>query len=84
MRYQYHQSGTGPFALESYLPGELIVLRRFAGYADVSTNVLPMTGEEIDRVEFSVITDLEADLLALGSAIPRMWLTMFRHPPRKI
>ena len=65
LRYQYHQSGTGPFALASYLPGELIVLRRFEGYADVSTLVTPLTGDEINRVEFSIITDSEADLLAL-------------------
>ena len=65
LRYQYHQSGTGPFALASYLPGELIVLRRFGGYADASTIESPMTGDEIDRVEFSIITDSEADLLAL-------------------
>ena len=65
LRYQYHQSGTGPFALESYLPGELIVLRRFGGYAAVSKIESPMTGDEIDRVEFSINTDSEADLLAL-------------------
>lgn len=65
LRYQYHQSGTGPFALTSYLPGELIVLRRFDGYAEVSKIDSPMTGDEIDRVEFSIITDSEADLLAL-------------------
>lgn len=65
LRYQYHQSGTGPFAMASYLPGELIVLRRFAGYEDISTIESPVTGDEIDRVEFSIVTDSEADLLAL-------------------
>lgn len=65
LRYQYHQSGTGPFVLASYLPGELIVLRRFGGYAEVSPIESPMTGDEIDRVEFSIITDSEADWLAL-------------------
>lgn len=65
LRYQYHQSGTGPFALASYLPGELIVLRRFGGYAEVSTSEAPMTGDEIDRVEFSIITESEVDWLAL-------------------
>ncbi len=65
LRYQYHQSGTGPFALASYLPGELIVLRRFGDYAELSQIDSPMTGDEIDRVEFSIITDSETDLYAL-------------------
>lgn len=65
LRYQYHQSGTGPFMLESYLPGELIVLRRFDGYSGGLTINALLTGGEIERVEFSIIGDSEADLLSL-------------------
>lgn len=65
LRYQYHQSGTGPFMLESYLPGELIVLRRFGRYSDDATINSPLTGDEIERVEFSIISDSEAALQSL-------------------
>ncbi|MDE2748609.1 MAG: ABC transporter substrate-binding protein [Chloroflexota bacterium] len=68
LRYQYHQSGTGPFALVDYLPGERIKLRRFDGYAVDPAIYAPLSGDEIEAVEFSVMRDGEADLLSmLGS-----------------
>ncbi len=70
LRYQYHQSGTGPFALEDYLPGERVILRRFDGYAVDPPIYAPLDGDEIDIIEFTVTRDGEGDLLSiLGSTI---------------
>ncbi len=55
LRYQFHQSGTGPFALEKYLPGDRIVLRRFDGYETNSGIYFPTSGGEVLRVEFYVV-----------------------------
>ncbi len=65
LRYQYNQSGTGPFKLDHYLPGDGIVLRRFREYRGFGTNNEPLTGEEIDRIEISIIRDSSVDLLSL-------------------
>ena len=65
LRYQYHQSGTGPFMLESYLPGERIVLRRYQGYSVDPAIYEPMAGEEIERIEISIIGESDADLVSL-------------------
>jgi len=65
LRYQYHQSGTGPFMLDDYLPGERIVLRRFDGYIVDPPIYAPLTGEEIDRIEISIIDQNDANLLSL-------------------
>ena len=65
LRYQFHQSGTGPFQLEEYLPGERIILRRFPGYTVLPTIYAPLTGEEIDRVEFLLTREPNADALTL-------------------
>lgn len=64
-RYQYHQSGTGPFMLEEYLPGERIVLRRYQGYSVDPAIYEQLTGEEIERVEISIIGESGADLVSL-------------------
>ncbi len=65
LRYQYHQSGTGPFMLDDYLPGERIVLRRFDGYIVDPPIYAPLTGEEIDRIEISIIDANDANPLSL-------------------
>ena len=65
LRYQYHQSGTGPFMLEEYLPGERIVLSRYQGYSVNPVIYEPLTGEEIDRIEISIIGESGADLVSL-------------------
>jgi len=65
LRYQYHQSGTGPFELEDYLPGERIVLSRYKGYSVNPATYEPLTGEEIDRAEISIIGESDADLVSL-------------------
>lgn len=68
LRYQYHQAGTGPFVLEDYLPGERIVLRRFDAYALERLGYSALAGDEINRVELSILGDGENDLLSvLGS-----------------
>ena len=65
LRYQYHQSGTGPFMLEDYLPGERIVLTRYKGYSVDPTIYAPLTGEEIERIEISIVGESDADRVAL-------------------
>ena len=65
LRYQYHQSGTGPFMLEDYLPGERIVLSRYRGYSVDPAIYEPLTGEEIERIEISIIGESGADLVSL-------------------
>ena len=68
LRYQYHQAGSGPFMLDDYLPGERIALRRFAGYAVNPAIYAPLTGGEIERIEFSIARDsVEASWSAAGS-----------------
>lgn len=70
LRYQYHQSGTGPFMVAEYLPGDRIVLRRFEGYATNPAIFDPLAGGEIDRIEFSIIRDSDANPLSLlGSSL---------------
>ncbi len=55
LRYQFHQSGSGPFALEKYLPGDRIVLRRFDLYATEAGIYSPLSGGEVERVEFYIV-----------------------------
>jgi len=70
LRYQYHQSGTGPFMVADYLPGDRIVLRRFEGYSTDPSVHDQLAGGEIDRIEFSIIHDSDASPLALvGSSL---------------
>ena len=63
-RYQFHQSGTGPFILAEYLPGERIVLRRYEQYSVRPAVYAQLAGDEINRVEF--VIQQEED----GSASP--------------
>jgi len=65
LHYQYHQSGTGPFILEDYLPGERILLRRFDAYVVDPPVYAPLSGDEIDGIEFSILRDAEDDLLSI-------------------
>lgn len=65
LRYQYHQSGTGPFMLESFLPGQLIVLRRYEDYSVNPAIYEPLTGEEIERIEISIVGESGAGLVSL-------------------
>ena len=65
LRYQYHQSGTGPFALEDYLPGKRIVLSRYQGYSVNPAPYKPLSGEEIERVEILIIGESDAELVSL-------------------
>ncbi|MFF2091755.1 ABC transporter substrate-binding protein [Paenibacillus sp. NPDC058174] len=52
--------GTGPFKFKEYLPGQRISVEKFADYYVKGVPVL-------DKVEFRIITDPEASLLALKS-----------------
>lgn len=61
LRYQFHQSGSGPFVLEKYLPGERIVLRRFDRYATDASIYVPLEGGEAQRVEFYVLEGQSAN-----------------------
>ncbi len=55
LRYQFHQSGSGPFVLEKYLPGDRIVLRRFDLYATNAGIYSSLSGGEVERVEFYIV-----------------------------
>ena len=55
LRYQFHQSGSGPFLLEKYLPGDRIVLRRFDRYATNAGIYSSLSGGEVQRVEFYIM-----------------------------
>ena len=63
MRHQFHLSGTGPFRLTEYLPGERVMLRRFEEYRVNPLIYLEPAGEAIDRVEFAIARGDEADAL---------------------
>jgi len=52
--------GTGPFKFKEYLPGQRLVVEKFADYYIEGVPTL-------DQVEFRIITDPEAALLALKS-----------------
>ncbi|AJY75930.1 ABC transporter substrate-binding protein [Paenibacillus beijingensis] len=52
--------GTGPFKFKEYLPGQRLVVEKFADYY---VKGVP----SLDQVEFRIITDPEASLLALKS-----------------
>ncbi|MCY4018346.1 MAG: ABC transporter substrate-binding protein [Chloroflexi bacterium] len=54
LRYQFHQSGSGPFVLEKYLPGDRIVLRRFDHYTTEAGIYSSLIGGEVQRVEFYI------------------------------
>lgn len=63
LRHQFHLSGTGPFGLVEYLPGERVVLQRFDDYrVDPQIDVSP-AGGEIDRIEFEIRRGGELDAL---------------------
>ena len=64
LRYQYHQSGTGPFILDDYLPGDSIILRRFDGYKVHPDVYEPLVGTEINRIEISIVRDIDANPLS--------------------
>ena len=57
--------GTGPFTIESYVPGESIVLQRNANYwlKDSDGNPLPY----LDQVRYIIVEDLEAELTKFRS-----------------
>lgn len=57
LRYQFHQSGSGPFILEKYLPGHSILLRRYEQYATQPGIYAPLTGDEAQRVEFYILPE---------------------------
>ncbi len=65
LRYQFHQSGTGPFALDEYTPGERIALRRVRNYKVNPGLGPPPEGGEIQRVEFHVLQAEDMDPLSL-------------------
>ena len=52
--------GTGPFTIESYVPGEHVVMRRNESYwlEDEAGNTLPY----LDRIVHTIVPDLEAEL----------------------
>ena len=52
--------GTGPFTIESYVPGERVVMRRNESYwlEDGAGNTLPY----LDRIVQTIVPDLEAEL----------------------
>ncbi|MFF2480839.1 ABC transporter substrate-binding protein [Paenibacillus sp. NPDC058071] len=52
--------GTGPFKFKEYLPGQRISVEKFADYYVAGV-------PSLDQVEFRIITDPEASLLALKS-----------------
>lgn len=62
LRYQFHQAGAGPFALDHYLPGERILLRRNSRYATSRGADGPLDGSEISRVEIAILPDESASL----------------------
>ena len=78
LRYQFHQAGTGPFALEAYKPGELVALRRYADYRVNPGIYAPLTGDEIQRVEFilsaqptgNIVSQLESGLDIIDDIAP--------------
>jgi len=51
--------------LEDYLPGKRIVLSRYGAYSNDSANYEPLSGEEIERIEVSIIGENDADLVSL-------------------
>ncbi len=65
LRYQFHQSGTGPFVLEAYTPGEKALLRRFTEYRVIPPIYAPLQGDEIKRVEFVFGRSTSGDVLSL-------------------
>lgn len=58
LRYQFHQIGSGPFILESYLPGNRVSLRRNERYDEGEKS-------DISRVEFVILSDPSAALSPL-------------------
>lgn len=70
LRYQFHQSGTGPFLLESYTPGESVSLRRFADYRVNPSIYALLVGDEVQRVQIALGSRQFADVLAtLGDSL---------------
>lgn len=57
LRYQFHQVGTGPFMLDSYVPGDRIVLQRNSRYAGDPSPDERLNGAEISRVEIIILSD---------------------------
>ena len=57
--FQKHPVGTGPFAFESWTPGESVVVRRFAGYWGKAAL--------LDRIVFRVVIDARQRLIDLES-----------------
>jgi peptide/nickel transport system substrate-binding protein len=58
-QFWLHPIGTGPFELESWSPGEYVVVRRFDGYWDSSARLV--------RIVFRVIVDPRQRLVELES-----------------
>ncbi len=57
--FQRHPVGTGPFAFETWTPGEAVVVRRFGGYWG--------TPALLDRIVFRVVVDARQRLIDLES-----------------
>lgn len=55
--YQWHQVGTGPYRLETVVPGERIVLRRNPDYAWGPVFYAPVTERSLETIEFRFYTD---------------------------
>ena len=68
LRYQFHQVGSGPFALESYMPGEKAVLRRNRGYAADPAFYPQLNRGEVERVEFVIAASESPDADAIVDA----------------
>lgn len=57
--FSHHPVGTGPFAFESWTPGEQVIVHRFDGYWGKPAG--------LDRIAFRVVVDARQRLVALES-----------------
>ncbi len=64
-RYQYHQVGSGPFALEDYVPGRHVRLRRNTAWAWGPEPGARWAGRSIDEIEIRFYDDEAARIEAL-------------------
>ncbi|MCY4105243.1 MAG: ABC transporter substrate-binding protein [Chloroflexi bacterium] len=69
-RYQFHQVGTGPFRFIDYLPGDRIILERWADYAWPPAFFSPLAEDVVDQIVFQFYEDPPTRHIALlnGSA----------------
>lgn len=57
-RYQFHQSGTGPFILEDYIPGKHILMRRNTAYNWGPAFYSQPNSQPIIEIEFRFVPDV--------------------------